>query len=143
MDERLIIAYEILCLSTLRCTKQQHGAEKKGMPDALSLLNVNDTCHLERLVWTVYDGALLVGRQPELPGNCQFCTVLVGLYKHIYRGRGDMAHCLPYTLASWDCQERTEVLSGEGKLDSAWSGQWRASSPGEDPGAALDAAPGH
>ena len=62
MDKRLIVAYEILCLSTLRCTEWQHGFKKKGMPDALSLLNVNDTCHLECLTWAVYDGALLVGR---------------------------------------------------------------------------------
>ena len=32
------------------------------MPDALSLLNINDACHLECLAWVVYDGALLVGR---------------------------------------------------------------------------------
>ena len=43
MDEKLIVACEILCLSMLRCTEQWHGSEKKGVPDALSLLNVNDT----------------------------------------------------------------------------------------------------
>ena len=32
------------------------------MPDTLSLLNINDTCHLKCLIWVVYDGALLVGR---------------------------------------------------------------------------------
>ena len=41
-DEKLVVAYEILYLSTLQCTEWQHGYEKKGMPDALSLLNVND-----------------------------------------------------------------------------------------------------
>ena len=121
-DEKLIVAYEILCLSTLRCTERRHGYEKKGVPDALSLLNVNDACHLERLTWVVYDGALLVGKWPELPGNCQWCTVLAGLYKHIYRGHDDAAHCPPYTLASWDCQERTKALHQEGKLGSAQSG---------------------
>ena len=70
----------------------------------------NDTHHLKCLMWAVYDGALLVGRRPELPRNCQWCTVLVGLYKHIYWGCDDVAHCLPYTLASWDCQEKTEAL---------------------------------
>ena len=40
-----------------------------GVPDALSLLNMNDVCHLECLVWAVYDGALLVGVWPELPGS--------------------------------------------------------------------------
>ena len=129
MDEKIIEAYKILCLSTLRCTEQQHGFEKKGMPDALSLLNLNNARHLEHLTWAVYDGALLVGGQPELPGNCQWCTVLAGLYKHIYRGHDDAAQCPPYTLASWDCQERTEALSQEGRLCSAWSGQQRASRP--------------
>ena len=129
MDKKLIVAYKILCLSTLRCTEWRHGYEKKGMPDALSLLNVNNAHHLECLAWAVYDGALLVGRHPKLPGNCQWCTVLASLYKHIYRGCDDVAHCLPYTLASWDCQERTEVLCRDGRLGSAWSGQRRASRP--------------
>ena len=117
----------MLCLSALRCTERWHGSEKKGMPDALSLLNINDACHLKCLTWAVYDGALLVGRRPELPGNCQWCTVLVGLYRHIYRGHNDVAHCPPYTLASWDCQERTEALHREGKLGSERSGHKRAS----------------
>ena len=124
---RLTVAYEILCLSALQCTEWWHGSKKKGMPDSLSLLNVNNTCHLERLMWAVYDGALLVGLWPKLPGNHPWCTVLAGLYKHIYRGCNDMVHCLPYTLASWDCQEWTEALHQEGRLSSVWSGQWRAS----------------
>ena len=53
------MAYEILCLSVLQCTEWQHGFEKKGVPHALSLLNINDAHHL---VWVVYDRALLVGR---------------------------------------------------------------------------------
>ena len=110
MDERLNVAYKILCLSMMRCTERRHGLEKKGMPDALSLWNVNNACHLECLMWVVYDGALLVGKRPELPGNHQWCTVLVGLYRHIYWGHDDVAHCPPYTLASWDYQERTKAL---------------------------------
>ena len=80
------------------------------MLDALSLLNVNNSHHLKHLMWAVYDGALLVGGWPELPGRHPWCTVLAGLYKHIYRGCEDMAHCLLHMLASWDCQERVEVL---------------------------------
>ena len=99
------------------------------MPYALSLLNVNDTHHLECLMCVVYDGALLVGGRPKLPGNHQWCTVLAGLYKHIYRGCDDAAHCPPYTLASWDCQERTEALHQEGRLGFEWSGQRKASRP--------------
>ena len=128
-DEKLMVAYEILCLSVLWCTEQWHGYEKKGVPDALSLLHVNDACHLKCLTWVVYDEALLVGKWSELPRNFQWCTVLVGLYKHIYRGRDDVAHCPPHTLASWDCQERTEALHQEGKLGSAQSGHRRASRP--------------
>ena len=41
MDEKLIVAYKILYLSALRCTEWRHGYEKKSVPDALSLLNVN------------------------------------------------------------------------------------------------------
>ena len=69
------------------------------------------------------------GGEPELPGNCQLCTVLVGLYKHIYRGCDDVAHCALYMLASWDCQERTEVHRRGEKLGSVQSGQRRASRP--------------
>ena len=97
------------------------------MLDALSLLNINDARHLEHLTWAVYDGALLVGRRPELLRDCQWCTVLAGTFKHIYRGRDDAAHCPPYTLASWDCQERTEVLCWEGRLGAARSGHKKAS----------------
>ena len=99
------------------------------MLDALSLLNVNDACHLECLTWAVYYGALLVDVWPELPGNHQWCTVLASLYKHIYRSCDDVAHCPPYTLASWVYQERTEALCQEGRLCSVRSGQRRASRP--------------
>ena len=88
------------------------------MPDALPLLNVNDVCHLECLVWAVYDGALLVGGQPKLPGDRPWCMVLAGLYKHIYRGRDEAAHCPPHMLGSWDCQERIEALCRGGRLSS-------------------------
>ena len=101
VDERLVMVYEILGLAALSCTKWWHGSEKQGMPDALSLLNTYDTRHLEHLTWAVYDGALLVGRQPELPRDCQWCTVLAGTFKHIYRGHDDVAHCPPYTPVSY------------------------------------------
>ena len=61
VDEKIIITYEILCISANWCTDWWHGFEKTGVPDALALLNVNDTHHLEHLTWAVYDGALLVG----------------------------------------------------------------------------------
>ena len=85
-DEKIVVAYEILCLSAQQCTKQWHGLEKTSMPDALALLNVDDACHLECLAWAVYDGALLVGVWPKLPGDCPWCMVLAGLHKHIYWG---------------------------------------------------------
>ena len=115
------MAYEILGLAVLHCTEQWHRSEKQGMPDALSLLNLNNAHHLKCLTWAVYDGALLVGRQPELPRDRQWCTMLAGNFKHIYRGCDDVAHCQPYTLALWDCQERTEVLRQEGRLGATWS----------------------
>ena len=121
------MAYEILCPTVLQCTEWQHGLEKQGVSDVLFLQNINDACHLEHLMWAVYDGALLVGRRSELPGDCQWCTILVGTFKHIYRGCDDVAHCPPYTLASWDCQERTEVLHQEGKLGTVQSSHKRAS----------------
>ena len=45
-DEKIIIAYEILCLSANRCTDQRHGLKKTSVPDTLALLNVNDDHHL-------------------------------------------------------------------------------------------------
>ena len=89
------------------------------MPDTLGLLNVDDVCHLERLAWVVYDGVLLVGPWPKLSGDHPWCTVLAGLHQHIYRGHDDVAHCLPQTLGSWDCQEQIEALCHVGGLSSA------------------------
>ena len=31
-------------------------------------MNLSDTCHLKHLAWAIYNGTLLVGSQPELPG---------------------------------------------------------------------------
>ena len=127
----------------LRCTEWWHRVEKKGVPNTPSLLNVNDTHHFEHLMWTVYDGTLLVGRRPELPGNHQWGTVLVELYKHIYKGCDDAAHCPPYTLDSWDCPERLrhfierEIWALHGVSTREHPG------PGEDLGTILDATPGH
>ena len=124
VDDKLVLAYEILCISTNRCTDRRNGVEKTGVPDALALLKVNEVCHLEGLAWVVYDGMLLVGPQPELLGNRSWCTVLAGLHKHIYRGCDDAAHCLPQMLGSWDCQEWIEALCQVGGLSSAQS-RWR------------------
>ena len=109
-DDKLVLAYEILCISANQCTDWWNGVENTSMPDALALLNLNDAHHLEHLAWAVYDGALLVGPRPKLSGNCPWYTVLAGLHRHIYRGREDAAHCPPQTLGSWDCPEWIETL---------------------------------
>ena len=126
-DDKLVLTYEILCISTNWCADQQNGVEKTSMPDALALLNVNEVRHLEHLVWVVYDGTLLVGPRPELLGDRSWCTVLAGLHKHIYRGCDDVAHCPPQMLGSWDCQEQIEALHRVGSLSSMQSRQRRAS----------------
>ena len=128
-DEKVILAYEILCISANRCTDQWNRIKKTGVPDALALLNVDDIRHLECLAWVVYDGVLLVGPWPKLLGDHPWCTVLAGLHKHIYRGHEDAAHCPPQMLGSWDCQERIEALRRVGGLGSTWSWQRRASRP--------------
>ena len=99
------------------------------MPDTLPLLNLKDTHHLEHLAWAVYDGALLVGSHPELLGECQWCTVLAGIFKHIYKGHDEMTHCLLYTLASWDCQQRMEAACEERRQNAV--------------GTMMDVEPGH
>ena len=126
-DEKIVVAYEILCLSMNQCTDQWHGFEKTGMPDALSLLNIDDAHHLEHLAWAVYNGALLVSERPKLPGDRPRCTVLASLHKHIHQGCDDMAHCPPHMLGSWDCQEQIEVLCRGGRLSSTRGGHRRAS----------------
>ena len=115
-DNKLVLAYEILCISANHCADQLNGVEKAGVPDALALLNVNDVRHLECLMWAVYDGALLVGLWPKLLGDHPWCMVLAGLHKHIYRGCKDAAHCPPQMLGSWDCQEWIEALWRVGSL---------------------------
>ena len=122
-DDKLVLAYEILCISANRCTDWQNGVEKTSVPNALGLLNGADICHLERLVWAVYDGVLLVGPWHKLSGNHPWCTVLAGLQRHIYRGHDDAAHCPPQMLCSWDHEERVEALYHVGGLSCARSRQ--------------------
>ena len=105
VGDKLMLAYEILCISANHCTDRQNGVKKTGVPDALALLNVADIYHLEHLAWVVYDGVLLVGPWPKLLGNRPWCTVLAGLQRHIYRVRNDAAHCRPQMLSSWDHEE--------------------------------------
>ena len=64
-----------------------------------------------------------MGKKPALAGNLLWYTMLTSLYKHIYRGHKETTHCLSFTLASWDCKERTEVLCREGWLEAEWNQQ--------------------
>ena len=109
-DEKLIIAYKVLCLAVLCCMDQWCGCEKVGVPDALEMLDLDDAQHLERLMWAVYDGALMVRNWLELPRHCSWCTMLADLHQHIYKSCDDAAHCPPFMTASWDCHDRTKVL---------------------------------
>ena len=78
-DDKVVLAYEILCISANRCTDQYNGVEKMGIPNALALLNIEDARHLEHLAWAVYDSTILVGLRPKLSGTRTWCTVLAGL----------------------------------------------------------------
>ena len=117
-DKKIVTSYEILSLAVVHCTECHHGIEKRGMLDALSLINVNNIHHLEHLTWAIYDGALIVGQRPALAGNLPSHTMLASLSKHIYRSHSDVAHFPLFMLASWDCKERLEVLHWEGWLDT-------------------------
>ena len=68
-DKKLVLAYEIQCISANHCTNRWNGIEKTSVPDALALLNVEDVHHLERLAWAVYDGILLVDQQARAFGQ--------------------------------------------------------------------------
>ena len=63
-----------------------------------------------------------MGSHPELLGECQWCTVLAGIFKHINGGDDETAHCPPFTLVSWDCQQRTEVVCQECRQNAAHCG---------------------
>ena len=137
IDEKLVVAYEILSLAVLRCTEHQGWLEKTGVLDAVPLVNLKDTHHLECLTWAVYDGALLVGSHPELPGECQWCTVLAGIFRHIYKGRDKVAHCPPipwhHGAAS---REQRWLVKGAGRMPCA-AGRMMDVEPGHrDQGAA-------
>ena len=73
-DDKLMLAYEILCISANCCTDRQNGIEKTSVPDALALLNVNDVRHPEGLAWAVYDGRTRDGHShgpsPHTPSRC-------------------------------------------------------------------------
>ena len=66
-DNKVVLAYEILCISANRCTDRHNRIEKMSVPDALALLNIEDTQHLKCLTWAMYDGAILV---PEPGAPC-------------------------------------------------------------------------
>ena len=110
INEKIVVAYEIISFVVLHCT------------DTMPLVNLNDTRHLEHLAWAVYNRALCVGNCPELRGECQWCTVLAGIFQHIYKGRNKTAHCLPYTLVSWNCQQRTDVVCEECRQNTTRGG---------------------
>ena len=95
IDEKIIVAYEIISFTVLCCTEHQGWVEKSHMPDTMLLVNLNDTRHLECLAWTVYNGALHVGNCPELLGEHQWCTMFAGIFQHIYKGHDETAHCPP------------------------------------------------
>ena len=141
VDNKLMLAYEILCIPTNCCTDRWNGIKKTGIPDALALLNVEDIHHLECLTWAVYDGVLLVDPQPELLGDHPWCIVLAGLQQHIYRGCKDVANCLPQTLSSWDHQEWVEALHHVGGLSSVQSGRDEHPGPTGGPKVARIIAP--
>ena len=78
-DERVVLAYKILCISSNRCTDRCNRVEQMGVPNALALLNTKDARHLECLAWAIYDDALLVGPWSKLLGPQPWCTMLAGL----------------------------------------------------------------
>ena len=118
LDKLFYIYDQVKHHMALHCTECWGWVEKTSMPDTLLLVNLKDTHHLECLAWAVYDGDLLVGSHPELLGEHQWCTMLAGVFRHIYKGRDEMAHCPPYTLASWDCQQRMEAACEEHKQNA-------------------------
>ena len=41
-DDKVVLAYEILCILANQCMDRCNGVEQMGVPDALALLNVED-----------------------------------------------------------------------------------------------------
>ena len=78
-DDKVVLAYRILCISANRCTDQHNRIEKMVIPDTLALLNIKDARYLECLAWAVYDCTILVGPQPKLLGAHAWCAMLAGL----------------------------------------------------------------
>ena len=63
--------------------------------------------------------SLHVFHYTELPGECQWSTMLADIFQHIYKSHDETAHCPPYTLVSWDCQQRTDVVCEECRQNTA------------------------
>ena len=74
VNEKLVVAYEILSLTVLCCMECRGWVEKHDVLDAVLQVNLNNTHHLEYLTWAVCNRTLLVGSRPQLPGDCQWCT---------------------------------------------------------------------
>ena len=70
INEKIIVAYEIISFMALHCTEHQGWVEKSHMPDTMPLVNLNNSWHLVHIAWAVYNRALHVGNHPELLGEC-------------------------------------------------------------------------
>ena len=67
---------------------------------ASTMMDMNDEPSLERLVWAVYNGVLLLGPMSMLSEQHSLSRILKGAYTLIYRGDKSSDHCSSCTTGS-------------------------------------------
>ena len=73
--------------------------------EASTMMDVNDEPSLQRLMWVVYDGVLLLGDMPMLSRQHSLDRILNGAHVPIYRGKESPKHCPSCTVRSANTEQ--------------------------------------
>ena len=115
VDKQRIVAYKILTLALLHCTKW-HGCAKKHcntLGDAYPLVDLTDVDDLECLGWAVYNGVFIPGNPPT--GHHDWSCIITEMTLHlIFCGKTVGAHCPPYTVVSFNAKWAMRFMKEQG-----------------------------
>ena len=116
LDVLHVVAYEILEIASLHCTKQ-HSSKKKchTLGDAYPKVNLRDINGLKCLAWAIYDGVYMPSDEPALSGYNKWESIVVGTLIHlVFCGQTNKEHCKSMTIASFNMKQATGLAQQQG-----------------------------
>ena len=126
-DGQCVVAYKILMVASLHCTKQ-HGSQKKEcntLGAAYPRVNLSDVDGLEHLTWAVYDGVYVPGDPPVLTGHHNWEHIIMGATLGlIFCGKTNDEHCKPLTIASLNAEQAMKLAQQQGLLQLEKRRSW-------------------